>query len=104
MMNTRYYTSRASYILLFGCFVAGGLPSHAQASAVDGIAEPYRQINIGAPEPGILTVIKAREGDSVTHGQEVASLDIDVLEAAREVAKANYDAVGRIESTTLKWN
>lgn len=71
-----------------------------RAADVDGFTEPYRTINVSAAEQGIITEIFVKEGDSVRQGQLLAMLDVDVLEAAKEIAKANKESLGRIKSAT----
>jgi len=65
---------------------------------VDGFIEPYRTTNVSAAEQGIVTEMLVKEGDTVHQGQLLATLDVDVLEATKEVAKANKDSLGRINS------
>ena len=64
----------------------------------DGFTEPYRTINVAAPEAGIITALRVHEGDVVRQDQVLAELDVDVLVAARDVAKAGSDAMGRVRS------
>ena len=37
------------------------------ANNVDGFTEPYRTINVSAAEPGIITELFVKEGDTVHH-------------------------------------
>jgi RND family efflux transporter MFP subunit len=64
----------------------------------DGFTEPFRTINVAAPEAGIITALRVHEGDTVRKDQVLAELDVDVLVAARDVAKAGSDAMGRVRS------
>jgi RND family efflux transporter MFP subunit len=73
-------------------------PLHA--SEVDSFAEPYRTINVSSAEQGILTKLLVKEGDTVQQGQLLATLDTDVLEAAKEIAKAGKESLGRIKSAS----
>ena len=66
------------------------------ARQVDGFTEPYRTINVAALESGVITRLDAHEGEVVCKGQVLATLDSDLLEALRNVAKAGKDAVGRL--------
>jgi membrane fusion protein, multidrug efflux system len=70
------------------------------ATDVDGFTEPYRTINVSAAEPGIITELDVKEGDSVHQGQTLALLDVDVLEVAKDIAKAGKESQGRINSAT----
>jgi len=71
-----------------------------RAADVDGFTEPYRTINVSAAEQGIITDMLVKEGDTVHKGQILATLDMDVLEAAKEIAKAGKESLGRIKSAT----
>jgi membrane fusion protein, multidrug efflux system len=70
----------------------------ARAEQIDGFTEPFRTINVAATEAGVLTSLHVGEGDRVRKGQLLATLDSDFLEAAREVARAGKDAIGRLKS------
>jgi RND family efflux transporter MFP subunit len=70
----------------------------ASPGKTDGFTEPYRTINVAAPEAGIIIAIGVHEGDAVRQDQVLADLDVDVLVAARDVAKAGSDALGRVRS------
>jgi RND family efflux transporter MFP subunit len=70
----------------------------ASSGRTDGFTEPYRAINVAAPEAGIITALRVHEGDRVRQDQVLAELDVDVLVAARDVAKAGSDALGRVRS------
>jgi RND family efflux transporter MFP subunit len=71
-----------------------------RANDVDSFTEPYRTINVSTAEQGIITKLLVKEGDTVHEGQLLATLDMDVLEAAKEIAKAGKDSLGRIKSAT----
>ena len=71
-----------------------------RANDVDSFTEPYRTINVSAAEQGIITELFVKEGDTVRQGQLLATLDMDVLEAAKEIAKAGKESMGRIKSAT----
>jgi RND family efflux transporter MFP subunit len=71
-----------------------------RANDVDGFTEPYRTINVAAAEQGVITSLLVKEGDTVHKGQLLATLDSDVWEAAKEIAKAGQDSMGRIKSAT----
>jgi HlyD family secretion protein len=50
------------------------------------------EADLGFQAPGRVASIEVREGDVVASGQELARLDLDELEAARNVARAELDA------------
>jgi RND family efflux transporter MFP subunit len=74
----------------------GAAPS--SLGKTDAFTEPYRTINVAAPETGIIAALRVHEGDTVRQDQVLAELDVDVLVAARDVAKAGSDALGRVHS------
>ena len=71
---------------------------HAQSSGVEGFLEPYRSIDIAAPEPGILKSLQVVEGTVVTAGSVVAELNSEVLETALRIAEESSEARGKLES------
>jgi RND family efflux transporter MFP subunit len=68
----------------------------AQASTIESFTEPYRRIDIAPAEPGIIATIDVREGDRVKPGQQLASLESDVLRISLQIAKTSRDARGRL--------
>jgi RND family efflux transporter MFP subunit len=70
----------------------------ASASQLDGFTEPYRTVNVGTAEVGIIESLDVREGDVVKQGQVLAVLDSDVYEAIVAIAAEQMKARGRLES------
>jgi RND family efflux transporter MFP subunit len=69
------------------------------AGAVEGFAEPYCQIEVSASgEPGLITDVRVREGDSVKKGDILLALDTDVLEAALRIARRRSEFTGRLRA------
>lgn len=90
----------AAMLILAGSLAA---PAPAQApvapiTEVDGLTEPYRTIDVVAPEPGLVAKIAVHEGEFVRQGQVLASLDNDVHAATLAVAQKNMEAVGNLNS------
>ncbi len=77
--------------------LAGGVRG-AAAREIDGFTEPYRDIDVAAPEMGQIDHLEVREGDRVTAGQVLARLDDAVWRASLEVARAAMDSAGRVEA------
>jgi RND family efflux transporter MFP subunit len=87
---------RLSYLI--GSWLMLAVPVSALASGIEGFTEPYRKIDIGPSEPGLLALMTVQEGDSVKAGQVVGALEYDVLEVSLEIARAAMQSQGRINS------
>ncbi|GJL80450.1 MAG: hemolysin D [marine bacterium B5-7] len=85
-------------IVLLLCLVIFGLFNDVQAQSIDngskdvGFLEPYRRVQLGFPESGVIGIMKVREGQQINEGEELASLDNRVLNAAIAIAKAQSDS------------
>jgi len=81
-------------------FLVWAFPGRAQAQTgeIEGLTEPYRTIDVPAPEQGIITKISVREGESVRQGQILATLDNDVHIASLAVAQKNMEVQGGLQS------
>ncbi len=78
--------------------VACGVAPQAIAESIDGFTEPFRTIHVASPESGIVSRLFVREGDAVTAGQQLVSLDDDVHRLLLDIAKHQMDATGRLNS------
>jgi RND family efflux transporter MFP subunit len=65
---------------------------------IECFTEPYRQIQVAAPEMGVLAEILVGEGDSVTAQQTLARLDDRVLEKSLDVARSAKNATGSLRA------
>ena len=74
--------------LLVLAFVAFGFLSAADADDILGYTEPYKIITVSAAEPGVLAELLVEEGAQVKKNQVLARLDIAVLSAELEIARA----------------
>ena len=85
--------------LLF-CLVS--LPGFALAQtdelAIDGFTEPYRSIDVAAPQMGTISEIAVQEGDRVSAGRILAKLNEQVLLASLTMAQESKDARGKLNS------
>ncbi len=70
----------------------------SQASQLDGFIEPYRTVNVGTAELGIIESLDVCEGDVVQQGQVLAVLDSDVYKSIVAIAAEQMKARGRLES------
>jgi RND family efflux transporter MFP subunit len=97
MINVRRCFNIPAYCLLPTAyfFLAA---SSALAGGTEGFTEPYRKIDIGPSEPGLLAQVAVHEGDVVQAGQIVGTLECDVLQVSLEIAKAAMQSQGRIDS------
>lgn len=69
-----------------------------ERNQIEGFLEPWSDIELAASEMGILSRVDVKEGDLVTTGQVLASLDDTVLRAALKVAASSKSARGSLES------
>ncbi len=79
------------------------LPSAAACGdSFDGFTEPFRKIEVAASESGTVAQLLVHEGDRVTKGQALATLDNEVLEVSREIATATIQAKGKLDSAVAE--
>ena len=103
-MSRRTRASHASFgkfsaLLLFSCLlnVTPGA-AQAQTNEIEGLTEPYKTIDVAAPEPGIIMKITVREGEAVRKGQVLAQLDDEVHIATLAVAQKSMECRGSLNS------
>jgi RND family efflux transporter MFP subunit len=82
-------------------------PARPQALAPRGITEPWRDASVSASEAGVVTAVKAREGQFVREGETVIELDgaLEALEVERRklVADSTVEVdAARARVQTLK--
>lgn len=92
---------RASSLLMFALLLTAG---DLRAYSVEGFTEPLRKIEVSPAEPGTITKIFVQEGETVRAGHLLGTLDCDVLLVSLEMAKANMEAKGRLDSATAERN
>ena len=94
---------RSAWILLIATAVTFCTANSASAGdAVIGFTEPVRTIELAAAETGILTKLDVERGDTVSGGQILGTLDIDVLLSRRELAQARIDSQAKLRSARIK--
>lgn len=69
-----------------------------QAAEFDGFTEPFREIDVASPEPGIIMQMAVREGEQVRAGQVLTVLDNEVHAALLAIAEQSKQAQGRLEA------
>ena len=89
-----------SIALLLTCCIT----ARADGPSFDGFTEPYRKIDVSAAETGTVAKLLVHEGDRVSRGQPLATLDNDVLEVSREIAKTTAEGQGKLDSATSERN
>ncbi|MDH3718983.1 MAG: efflux RND transporter periplasmic adaptor subunit [Planctomycetota bacterium] len=67
-------------------------------SGIEGFTAPYRVLQIGAPEAGIVEKVLVKEGDPVGKGDVLAKLDCDVHMALLAIARKSMELEGRLKS------
>jgi RND family efflux transporter MFP subunit len=60
--------------------------------------EPYRSVEVAAPEIGVLAELLVKEGQHVKKGETLAQLDDSVLQLSLEVARASKLASGSLQA------
>ena len=68
------------------------------STTISGFTEPYRAVEVSAPEMGSIAQIMVKEGDSVTSGTVLAVLNDDVLQASLRVVQESSQVTGRLDS------
>jgi RND family efflux transporter MFP subunit len=62
------------------------------AEAVEGFSQPFLEVQVAAPESGIIETILVKQGQAVRRGQVLATLDQSVLRTSLEFARAKARA------------
>ena len=89
--------------VFIGCmslFLAAGQGA-AQEQEIVGFLQPYRSIELTFPESGILSELLVKDGQKVSRGMRLASLDNRVLDAAIAVAKARSTSKAAISMARI---
>lgn len=92
------FVSRISLCSLVPLWVLSLVALVRVASAQDGFTEPFRTVEVAAPESGLVQEVLVREGTQVAAGQPLARLDVDLHEALLAIAAADKDARGRVSA------
>jgi len=85
-----------STFLLVCCGTISASAGHA--GLIEAFTEPYADIELAASEMGVLATINVKEGDTVRVGQQLATLDDSVLQAAMKVAIAGKEVQGSLQA------
>jgi RND family efflux transporter MFP subunit len=90
----RWYLPCAFVVLLVLITGAG----HSDVDSIQGFTEPNCTVNVATAEVGVIKRIYVREGDFVTKGQVLATLDQELQVALLVIAAEKMNARGRLES------
>lgn len=88
--------------------LVAGLLSLATANAaepadlIEGFTEPYRSVEVAAPESGTIEEIPVRQGQLVKKGDVLAVLDRDLLQASLEIAQAKAESTAKLEAAKIE--
>ncbi len=72
--------------------VVAHAPARVQAIELDGLIEPFKDLNIGAQVDGVLSELLVERGDMVLRGQVVALLESELERAQLQIAKARAES------------
>lgn len=74
-----------------------------EPEAIESFTEPFRKIDVAPAEPGTISELRVREGDTVTKGQLLAGLDRDALLVQLEMSRAAMEAHGKLDSAQAEF-
>ena len=61
--------------------VSQSSPASSNKATASGIVVPVKKVELAFPLSGVVKTVKVTEGDSVTAGQSLATLETEILEA-----------------------
>lgn len=82
--------------------VCSSFCNDAISQEIKSYTEPYKSVDVAAPEMGTLGELCVSEGQFVKRGEAIARLDDAVLKATLLMAQANVEATGQLESATAE--
>lgn len=74
------------------------LSASASAQVTTSFTEPFKQIEVAAPLPGVLARLDVKEGRRVEQGQVLAELDSRVLAQSRRLAELRARSTARVDA------
>ncbi len=96
-----------SWLLIAICpslIAAQMVPANGLRHGVKGFTEPYRSIELAAPEMGTLATVNVREGDVVEANQILGRLNEDVLHASRAMIQETLASHGKLNAARAEMN
>lgn len=76
----------------------------ADAQTLEAFTEPSETVRVASPEAGIIASVELSEGDRVSAGQLIATLDTKILEASLASARAIAESRGSLASANATLN
>lgn len=74
------------------------MPRLSQSREIEGLTEPFKQIDLAPAESGLIAAIEVEEGETVRRGQLLARLDDLVLHTSLRIAKVQMESVGALRT------
>jgi RND family efflux transporter MFP subunit len=92
--------------MVWGCCVFAAISGLDSARAsdlndellVEGFTEPYKTVEVAAPDPGIVDQMHVIEGQVVKVGELLTTLDQEVHQAQVVIARENAATTGKLQS------
>lgn len=84
------------------CMTNALLAARLEAEEFDTFTEPYQSVEVSAAEAGSILELAVREGDRVQEGQLMVRLDDELYRSALDIAIANRDSTGKLESAVAE--
>ena len=78
--------------------------SNVNQRDLDGVLQPYFDIDVATTETGIIRNLLVKPGDKVTKGQALAELDSESIQAQIHVKKTEAEARGKLDQAKAELN
>lgn len=92
-----YTKAFAAAVLLCVLGAANVYSQEVGTELIEAFTEPYRVLDLAAAEVGILQNVAVKQGDRISAGDLIASLNTDVLRAQLAIARARADMQGSMK-------
>lgn len=91
----------------FALVIGSMLPASPAAQSdgpvvLDGVVQPFRISNVGAPTDGVLSEVFFDRGDHVVAGELIATLSLEVEEANARLAKARTELKSELQTAIVR--
>ena len=85
--------------VLWLCFAASAA---TRAQAIEGLAEPVRQVEVASPESGTIEKVVVRQGQKVKKGDALVQMDSEILLPALQLAKAKSEIRAKLDAAKIE--